>query len=182
MKPMYKYPIDDHITIRISDSSDAVELFKQIDETRDQLEQFMSWAKTTKKVEDETKFLEYCQRRYQSGKLLPTTILVDGEIAGMFDFHNIDEENRRCEIGYWLGTKFQHNGVMIKFVKKATQVAFEELDMHSVQILAMVDNIASNNVAKNAGLRLEGTFSDYLFLNGIYHDTNVYSQISVKND
>jgi ribosomal-protein-serine acetyltransferase len=106
--------------------------------------------------------------------------LVDGKIAGMFDFHNIDHDNHHCEIGYWLGKAFQHNGVMTNVVKEATKIGFNELKMHTIQIFAVVDNGPSNRVALNAGFNLEGTLKEYLLANGRYQNSNIYSQMTAK--
>lgn len=174
------YTITERIQLRIAEPDDAEDLFNLIDSNRTQMEQFMSWAKDTQKVADERRFLKYCQTRYKEQKLWPATILVDGKIAGMFDFHNIDHDNHHCEIGYWLGKAFQHNGVMTNVVKEATKIGFNELKMHTIQIFAVVDNGPSNRVALNAGFNLEGTLKEYLLANGRYQNSNIYSQMTAK--
>ncbi|MCH4009354.1 hypothetical protein [Companilactobacillus sp.] len=46
------YTITDRIQLRIAEPDDAEDLFNLIDSNRAQMEQFMSWAKDTKKVAD----------------------------------------------------------------------------------------------------------------------------------
>lgn len=180
MTKMHKYKVDEHIDLRICRTEDAEELFGLIDENRTQMEQFMTWARGTKKAADEERFLKYCQQQFEEHKLWPATILVDGKPAGMFDFHNIDHDNQHCEIGYWLGKDFQHNGVMMKVVRRATEIGFDELQMHKIVIMAVTENTASQNVALKAGYSQEAILKEYLLGNGLFHDAVLYSQTSKK--
>ncbi|AKP67727.1 GNAT family N-acetyltransferase [Companilactobacillus ginsenosidimutans] len=174
---MNKYTVDKYIELRIAEPGDAEDLFHLIDDNRQEMEKYMPWTKETVKISDEDRFLKYCQKRYKVSQLWPMTIIVDGKIAGMFDFHNIDHEDRHCDIGYWLGKEFQHNGVMTKVVKTATEIGHGELGIHRIQIMAVVDNVSSNNVAKNAGFTLESTLKEYAFDSEKYHNMNIYSHI-----
>lgn len=171
---MCEWKVSDKIKLRIVQSDDAAELFSLIDNNREQLSKYLPWTNLTKEVEDEEKFLEHCQESYEAGSLWPATILIDGKVSGMFDFHNFNSRCQNCEIGYWLGKAYQHNGVMTKVVKRAIKIGFEELHLHKIKLLAEVENTASNNVAKRCGLELEGVLRDEIFSDDTFHDANLY--------
>ena len=175
------WQVDQNISLRTVQVDDAAALYRLIEQTRDQLSRFLPWGETTRSVDDERKFLKYCQIRIAEKALWPVVILVDQQVAGMFDFHNFDPANRNCEIGYWLGEPFQHNGVMIKVVEQALTIAATELGMHKVMLLAEVENVASNNVAQRCGFSLSGTLKDHIYSQGQFHDANVYDYIVEEN-
>ncbi|KRK81017.1 acetyltransferase [Companilactobacillus nodensis DSM 19682 = JCM 14932 = NBRC 107160] len=170
--------VDDEIELRIVRPDDDEALFKQVDATRDQLVEYMPWAEDTKTAANERRFLKYCQKRIAAKALWPVTILVNGEVAGMFDFHDFDHPNRHCSIGYWLGKEFQHNGVMTRTVEAAVKIGFNELKMHKINILAEVENASSNAVAVRCGFHLDGTLQDHIYSDGKFHNANIYSLVN----
>lgn len=172
--------VDDEIELRLVRPNDDEALFRQVDDTREQLEEYMPWAEDTKTIANERRFLEYCQKRIADNALWPVTILVGGEVAGMFDFHDFDHSNRHCSIGYWLGKSFQHNGVMTRTVEAAVKIGFNELKMHKINILAEVENKSSNAVAIRSDFHLDGTLRDHIYSAGKFHDANIYSLIDNK--
>lgn len=172
-----KWTVDEHIQLRFVQPDDDLDLFTLVDENREQLEKYMPWAEDTKTAENEHRFLEYCQKQMAKKALWPVTILVDGHVAGMFDFHDFDHANHHCSIGYWLGKGYQHNGVMVRVVKAAVKIGFEELDLHKIALLAEVENTASNAVAIHNGFHLDGTLKEHIYSDGKFHDANIYSVV-----
>lgn len=170
--------VDEEIELRLVRPDDDVALFQQVDATREQLEEYMPWAEDTKTAANEHRFLEYCQKQIAAKKLWPVTILVNGKVAGMFDFHDFDHPNSHCSIGYWLGKSFQHNGVMTRTVKAAVKIGFDELKLHKISILAEVENTASNAVAVRSGFHLDGTLREHIYSAGKFHDANIYSLVN----
>jgi len=170
--------VDEHIKLRFVQPDDDEALFALVDENRTQLEEYMPWAEDTKTSANEHRFLEYCQKQMAKKALWPTTILVDGQVAGMFDFHDFDHPNHHCSIGYWLGKGFQHSGVMTRVTEAAVKIAFEELDIHKITLLAEVENESSNAVAVRSGFHLDGTLKEHIYSAGKFHDANIYSMVN----
>ena len=88
-------------------------------------------------------------------RMIVLTILVNGQPAGMIDLHNL-VKNKKGEIGYWLSSNFQGNGIVTRSVTELCQYAFHELNLQYVDLIAAVQNGSSSRVAEHADFKLMG--------------------------
>lgn len=167
--------IDKHISLKPTEVADAEPLFDLVDQNRKYLKPWMPWLDATMAVSDERNFIESMLTKQAHGQVFLATIIVDGEVAGMIDIHNIDTVSHHGEIGYWLGEAYTGNGVMTKSLERLEEIAFTELDLHKIQLNADVDNQASRNVAKRRQYHLDATLPEHILVNEVYHDEAVYS-------
>jgi len=174
---MQEWSVRENVKLRIVNPDDAENLYQQIEKTRSQLAKYMPWGESTKSVEDERKFLTYCQGRIADKKLLALSIWINGEPVGMIDLHNIDLDNSHAEVGYWLGGEYQGNGVMTDCLQKLLEIGFDELKLHKIKLLAEQVNKSSNAVAVKVGFKLEGQLKNEIHSNGKFHDANLYGLI-----
>ena len=172
---MDEWSVRENVKLRLVDPDDAESLYEQIEKTRPQLAKFMPWGDATRSVEDERKFLTYCQERMEDQKLWNASIIIDGKAVGMIDLHNIDQANQHAEVGYWLGGEYQGNGVMTDCLKKLLSIGFDELGLHKIKLLAEHVNTASNAVAKKVGFVLEGQLKDEIYSDGKFHNADLYA-------
>lgn len=172
---MEQWQVLENVSLRLVEPDDAKSLYSQIEKTRPQLAEFLPWGEAMKSVGDEEKFLIYSQERMNEKKFWNASILIGGKAVGMIDLHNIDFDNQRAEVGYWLGKDYQGNGVMTACLKKLLEIGFLELKLHKIKLLAEVENTASNAVAKKVGFNVEGLLKDEIFSNGKFHDANLYA-------
>lgn len=175
---MNEWSVRENVKIKLVEPSDASSLYDQIEKTRSQLAKFMPWGDAMTSIEDEEDFLIYCQGRMKDKKLWITSVLVDDKPVGMIDLHNIDLDNSRAEVGYWLGGEYQGNGVMTDCLKRVITIGFEEMKLHKLKLLAEIDNEASNAVAKKAGFVKEGLLYDEIFSDSRFHDANIYGLLN----
>lgn len=171
---MKEWPVRKNVKLKLVTTADATSLYDQIEKTRSQLVKYMPWGESTKSVEDEEDFLEYCQVRMADKKLWIASIWIDDKAVGMIDLHNIDLDNNHAEVGYWIGGEYQGNGIMTDCLTELLRIGFEELQLHKIKLMAEVVNLASNKVAKNVGFKLEGVLKDEIFSDGKFHDANIY--------
>ncbi|MFU0835907.1 MAG: Protein N-acetyltransferase, RimJ/RimL family [Lactiplantibacillus plantarum] len=167
--------IDKHISLKPTEVADAEPLFDLVDHNRDHLKSWMPWVDATATVQDERHFIESMLTKQAHGQVFITTIIVDGEVAGMLDLHNISVINHNAEIGYWLGQKYTGRGVMTKALERLEEIAFTELDLHKVILGADVANKASRAVAERRQYHLDATLPENILLNGQYRDEAIYS-------
>jgi len=167
--------IDKHISLKPTEVADAEPLFDLIDQNRVHLQPWMPWVDGTRTVADERQFIESVLTKQARGEMFITTIVVDGEVAGMIDIHNISPVNHHGEIGYWLGQAFVGHGVMTKSLERLEEIAFTELDLHKVALGADVANLASRAVAERRQYRLDATLPENILVNGKYRDEAIYS-------
>ncbi|WP_348534622.1 GNAT family N-acetyltransferase [Leuconostoc litchii] len=103
------------------------------------------------------------------------SIVKNEQIVGVIDLHFIDMKNKKAEIGYWLHSKYQHQGIMTKAVRKVCEYAFDNLGLNKLSIFADVKNIGSNLVAKHAEFSFVTIHKEYYFHGEQFCDMNEYS-------
>jgi len=81
---------------------------------------------------------------------------------------------QRAIVGYFVDEVETRKGFATDALKLAIQVAFGELHLHRVEAGAMPRNFASNRVLVKAGMRPEGFAPNYLEINGVWEDHNIY--------
>ena len=77
---------------------------------------------------------------------------------------------RGGHIGYWIDQRFSGQGLMSRAVRLLTEFAFEELQLHRIEINMRPENEPSQKVAQNAGYSLEGSRKNYLHIDGDWRD------------
>ncbi|WP_137624719.1 GNAT family N-acetyltransferase [Lactiplantibacillus pingfangensis] len=167
--------IDKHISLKPTEVADAEPLFDLVDANRQHLKPWMPWVDATATVADERHFIETMLTKQAKAEVFIATIVVDGEVAGMIDVHNISAVNHHGEIGYWLGQTVVGKGVMTKALERIEEIAFTELDLHKLNLAADVANDRSRAVAERRQYHLDATLPENILINGQYKDEAIYS-------
>lgn len=84
------------------------------------------------------------------------SIFFQDSLVGLVGLKDCDFINKKTEIGYWLSEEQQHKGIVTKSCRTLINYAFNELDMHRIQLQAAVGNIKSQAVARRLGFTQEG--------------------------
>lgn len=113
-----------------------------------------------------------------AGRMTPwATCLPDGTPVGMTTYMNIDEANRRLEIGStWLGASAQRT--MVNPEAKLLQLtrAFDELDCIAVEFRTHWHNRQSRRAIAALGAKQDGVLRNHvLWRDGSLRDTVVFS-------
>jgi ribosomal-protein-alanine N-acetyltransferase len=85
---------------------------------------------------------------------------------------------QRAIVGYFVAESENRKGYATEALQLAIDVAFRELNLHRVEAGAMPRNFASNRVLVKAGMRPEGYAPNYLQINGVWEDHNLYGLTS----
>ncbi|OCG03987.1 GNAT family N-acetyltransferase [Gilliamella sp. wkB112] len=99
-------------------------------------------------------------------------------LYNVISFNRIDSANKTAYIGYWLDSRIQGHGIMTQALHALTKYYAEGRIIKRFVIKCSTDNSKSNQVAKRCGFSYEGTLKQAEYLNGIYHDQNIYALIS----
>lgn len=125
-------------------------------------------------VEDSRAFAARCgarDRERQMGTGFGFGIFVDGRFAGEINLSGIQRGPfQNAYVGYWIdealaGQSYTPEAAVVLF-----RFAFEELELHRVQVSIIPRNQASRRVAEKLGLREEGVAQRYLKINGVWED------------
>lgn len=159
----------ENVLIRKVRIKDAEALYTLINESRDNIGKYLPWVDDTNSIMDEEKFINYALTQNENCKLYPYVVIWNDKIAGMIDLHNIDHDNRKAYIGYWIGDTFTGNGIIHQSIKLLSELAFKKLNLHKLVIQAEESNQRSINVARRAGFKVEGKSIDEVYFHNCYH-------------
>ncbi|GLJ78416.1 GNAT family N-acetyltransferase [Microbacterium imperiale] len=111
------------------------------------------------------------------GHMNPFAVLRDGVAVGMTTFCNIDQPNRRVEIGHtWLSPAVQRTAVNTAAKRLLLAHAFEACDAIAVEFRTSWHNRQSRAAIERLGAKQDGVLRNHrLGPNGTLRDTVVYS-------
>lgn len=116
-----------------------------------------------------------------AGSMLPfVTRSADGRVLGMTTYMNIDEPNRRLEIGStWNAASSQRTGTNTESKLLLLQHAFEQLGCVAVEFRTHWLNRQSRAAIERVGAKLDGVLRSHMVMrDGSLRDTAVYSIIA----
>lgn len=156
---LFEQAIDDRVSVRRLDRSDAEQLFRVVGENRAYLRQWLPWLDHVRQVEDELPFLERVAAR-APGTALISGVVVDGELAGTIGFNTIDDEARHGAIGYWLAERFGGRGIMTRCVAALIDHGFDRLNLRTIDIKAATGNARSRAIPERLGFTFVRTIPE----------------------
>lgn len=179
MKTIY---VTEHILLRSIELSDAGDIFNTIDSQREYLGKWLPFVAFTQKIEDTRQFISSILNVAPENRDDTFVIHYQGHFAGLIGFKSTDKQNKRTEIGYWLSEPFQKKGIMTLSVQSLIRLAFDEMNIHRIQIKCAVGNIPSRSIPLRLGFRYEGTERDgELLSENRFTDIEVYSKLKTDS-
>ncbi|MFS0821965.1 GNAT family N-acetyltransferase [Bacillus sp. 1P02SD] len=96
-------------------------------------------------------------------------------LIGTIGFNAWSPKHKRAEIGYELHPQYWRKGYVSEAASKVIRYGFNELDLKRIGAVVFLENKASNDLLAKLGFEKEGVLRNYMYQNGVPHDTNVYS-------
>lgn len=115
----------------------------------------------------------YCERRG-----IRWGIQIKGpeqEIIGTIGFNQWSPKHKRAEIGYEIHPHYWRKGYATEAASSIISFGFNELGLTRIGAVVFIQNLASDQLLNNLGFEKEGVLRNYMYQNGVPHDTNVYS-------
>ncbi|WAM29921.1 GNAT family N-acetyltransferase [Myxococcus sp. NMCA1] len=175
---MFRLPVDETLELGLLEPYHAPALFGLIDEGRDKLRRWLTWVDTTLTVEDSRRFIHHTLEQFSRCTALTVGVVYDGALAGICGFHAIERTHRSSSIGYWLGSRYEGQGLMTRAVRALTTYAFTTLDLNRLEIRVAVENTRSRAIPERLGFQLEGVRRDGERLYDRFVDLAVYSLLA----
>lgn len=98
-------------------------------------------------------------------------IFVGASFVGEINISNIQRGPfQSAYVGYWIGERSAGQGYTPEAVICVLRFAFDDLNLHRVQISIIPRNRASRRVVEKLGIRDEGVAVRYLEINGVWED------------
>ncbi len=156
----------------------ATELFSLIDQNREHLEAWMPWAKKTKTQKDTEEYLRNAIKEWNEAQLIDFSIYLKqgNSLIGSAGLHTLRWETKTCEVGYWLGKKFEGQGYVSEAVQLLEGLAVS-LGFHRLYLSCDSQNLKSVSVAERNRYQLEAKQIEAFNLNGTLRDNLRYIKL-----
>lgn len=166
--------IDETLELRLLEERDAAAIFVLVEANRQELSRWLPWVQSTVVESDVAQFLKKALRQFARGGGFHTGIYHRGVLAGMIGLHEIDWGNRRVELGYWLDSAQQGNGLMTRAAGFVTRYCLEDLELNRTEIQCASENTKSCAIASRLGYQLEGSRRRAQVVQDNVYDINIY--------
>jgi RimJ/RimL family protein N-acetyltransferase len=141
--------------------------------------QRFSWPRTTPYTEADTRrsFTEQEQARLRGQELNFALVAPSAPdvILGGGSLYDIDVEQGRAGVGFWLAPEARGRGVASHATRLLATWAFGELRVARLELTCGPDNEASQRVALRCGFIREGVLRSHLPFKGHRRDTVIFS-------
>jgi RimJ/RimL family protein N-acetyltransferase len=146
---------------------------------------FFTWYITNPfTTKDAKKLIEKRIRDYKnkSRKIYEFVIILksDDSLAGLISLYDIDRDNRKAKIGYWLGKHYRGQGYTSEALKLIIKYAFEKLKLNKISASVLVCNHKSNYLLKKFDFRRIGIRKEHKFLRGEFFDVYEWELLNRK--
>lgn len=173
-KNYFKTHIKDDLYLVYPEIRMAQELFTLIDSDRDQLRTFLDFVDD---VVDASSQVDYFKSKLD-GVAKQTDALffiaIEDTIIGCADLHDITLSTRQADIGYWLHSSYQRQGIISSVVNKLCEYGFLNLNLNRLNLVIDTQNVPSNRVALKNSFIFSGVQEDDVLLHGSLRDMNYY--------
>lgn len=171
---MFKNDVDELTFLSLLETKDSEKLYDLIDRNRTHLGEWLKFPSVTTHADDSKAFIERTRMRYAQNDGYWLGIWSNNELVGSIGYLYLDRENKKTEIGYWLGKEYEGNGIISNSVKALIDYAFKELNLNKVEIGAATENIKSRAIPEKLGFKREGELRDYEYINGRFLNRVIY--------
>jgi len=93
-----------------------------------------------------------------------------GEMVGWATMRWWRPFSTSAEVGLALAKEFRGKGIGAEVTRLLTRLAFDQYNMHKVELFTRADNKAMIGSAEKCGYRQEGRIRETLYFNGKFHD------------
>ena len=170
-------PVSPDLSLHAADERFVSALHQLVLNNRQWLQHSLNWPQFVGSEEDTRQNLLSNRMLHQRGYAKMFLILQREAPVGVLSFNSIEPLNKAGYIGYWLDEAHQGQGIMSACLDAFMRYYAQQGEVRRFVIKCRVDNERSNEVARRNGFALEGCLKQAEFLNGRYHDQNIYARI-----
>ncbi len=170
--------VDKNLELRLYESHDADVLNELIESNFDHIKKWSVWLKDDRSIENTRAFIERNLERFNNNDGFAVGIWFENRMAGQIEFNYFDWENRKTEIGFWLGESFQGKGLVTRSCRVLTDYAFDELKLNRVERLCGAENVKSRKIVEKLGFREEGMMRRSAWIHDRFVDFVIYGMLA----
>ncbi|HEY1353467.1 MAG TPA: GNAT family N-acetyltransferase [Ktedonobacteraceae bacterium] len=172
--PVLQIPLGEQLCLRVHEERFAAEYYAAIQRDRPYLREWLPWLDEEQSVEDTRIYIRAILARHAQNQGFHCAIWYEERIVGSIGYQHLDRQNRKVELGYWLGSAYQGRGIATRACRALVSYAFEQLGLNKVEIRCATGNRRSCAVAERLGFVREGVIRDEEWLYDHFVDRVVY--------
>lgn len=152
-------------------------LVEAVRESLPELHPWMDWATPSYGEATAQNWLEHCQLAWEHSSAFQFAITdaASGQYIGGCGIDGINEKYRFCNLGYWVRTSRNGEGIASRAARLAAQFAFQTAGLVRAEIVIASGNLASQRVAQKAGAHYEGILKNRMVVRTDVFDAVMYS-------
>jgi ribosomal-protein-serine acetyltransferase len=167
--------MDADITLRPFRIEDSAQLYEAVRKSLKELKPWMSWATEDYAELTARQYITVTRARWEERTLFAFAITRGPEIVGGCTLSSIHPVYRYCNVGYWVRTSCQGQGIAGRAAKLAARFGFESIGLIRAEIVVAVGNQASMRVAEKIGAHYEGRLLNRMVVGKSVYDAHMYS-------
>lgn len=156
----------------------ADEFLAHIDRARETVDPWIPWASVSTDLDSARATLQRYADKKASDSGGIYGVWLDGVLVGGTMFVAFDAESGIAEVGCWLEPAGTGRGLITAAVRLLIGWAFHTRGLYRVEWHCRPDNVASSNVAKRLGMRLEGTLRASYPWKGVRRDSEIWAVLA----
>ena len=170
---------DSRTVIRPLRPEDAAACHAAVRESLETVGRWMPWCHSAYSLRDSQQWIATCQDQWVEGQAYEFGIFdpEGAEVWGCVGINQLNRTHSFGNLGFWVRASRVRNGVAIAAARLAAGFAFRELGLTRIEIVALVDNVASRRVAEKLGATFECEARNRLVHNGVPFAAAVYSLV-----
>lgn len=170
--------VDDEIELRLPDRYQLPALYDLANANREKLAQHMFWIQRCRSYAQMVEMMIEARQDYAAHRAVTAHIFYRGDVAGWVRLHSIDSTHQSGEIGYWIGARFYHKGIVTRSVSALLDYAFTRIQLNRIVIQCAADNPRSCAVAERLGFVHEGVQAQQIVMPDGMRDVHVYRMLA----
>ena len=171
----------ENFSISSLDTNNYESFFNLIYSNRARLEDFFAGTVSrTKTLKDTKQYCNIIAQKINDKSYFPFVIssLESNSYIGLIDVKNIDWNVPKAELGYFIDTNYEGQGISSLALSFIVDYLIEKYQFKKLLCRVNSKNTGSINVALNNGFQLEGTIrNDYRTTKGDIVDLNYYGRV-----
>ncbi|GLQ98886.1 N-acetyltransferase [Dyella mobilis] len=153
-------------------------LHEAVRESLDSLGRWLSWCTAGYDLDAARARVTHCVQSWETGERYAFAVFdARHRLVGGVGLNQIDERDLRANLGYWIRSSATGNGYAARAGRAAAAFGFETLALRRIEIVAAVNNLASQRCAELIGARREGIARQRICTQGLSHDAVIYGLI-----
>jgi [ribosomal protein S5]-alanine N-acetyltransferase len=122
-------------------------------------------------------FINSCHRDFESLKAVNFAIQYKNNLGdvnrlvGIVSLKNIDSDNKKANVGYWIGEQYWGNGLATESVALVINYAFSVLGLEEISAYVYSENKTSIRVLEKNGMTKKEEVNEYNQMSGRYKNT-----------